>query len=45
MGRRQKEPTGVYKELVAFLEDYIENDGYETAPKYMLVPEVEFMDI
>ena len=41
----KKEPTGVYKELVEFLEDYIENGGYETAPKYMLVPEVEFMDI
>ena len=41
----KKEPTGVYKELVGFLEDYIENGGYETAPKYMLVPEVEFMDI
>ena len=40
----KKEPTGVYKELVEFLEDYIENGGYETA-KYMLVPEVEFMDI
>ena len=41
----KKEPTGVYKELVEFLEDYIENGGYETVPKYMLVPEVEFMDI
>lgn len=41
----KKEPTGVYKELVAFLEGYIENGGYETASKYMLVPEVEFMDI
>ena len=41
----KKEPTGVYKELVEFLEDYIENGGYETASKYMLVPEVEFMDI
>ena len=37
--------TGVYKELVEFLEDYIENGGYETTSKYMLVPEVEFMDI
>ena len=41
----KNEPTGVYKELVEFLEDYIENGGYETASKYMLVPEVEFMDI
>lgn len=41
----KKEPTGVYKELVEFLEDYIENGGYETASKYMLVQEVEFMDI
>ena len=41
----KKEPVGVYKELVEFLEDYIENGGYETASKYMLVPEVEFMDI
>lgn len=41
----KKEPTGVYKELVAFLEGYIRNGGYETASKYMLVPEVEFMDI
>ena len=43
--RAKKEPVGVYKELVEFLEDYIRNGGYETAPKYMLVPEVEFMDI
>lgn len=41
----KKEPTGVYKELVGFLEDYIRKGGYETASKYMLVPEVEFMDI
>lgn len=41
----KKEPTGVYKELVEFLEDYIRNGSYETASKYMLVPEVEFMDI
>lgn len=41
----KKEPIGVYKELVEFLEDYIRNGGYETASKYMLVPEVEFMDI
>lgn len=41
----KKAPTGVYKELVAFLEDYIKNGSYETAPKYMLVQEVEFMDI
>ena len=41
----KKEPTGVYKELVEFLEDSIKNGGYETASKYMLVPEVEFMDI
>lgn len=41
----KKEPVGVYKELVEFLEDYIRNGGYETASKYMLVPEVEFMDI
>ena len=40
-----KEPTGVYKELIGFLEDYIRKGGYETALKYMLVPEVEFMDI
>ena len=43
--RAKKEPTGVYKELVEFLKDYIKNGGYETASKYMLVPEVEFMDI
>lgn len=43
--RAIKEPTGVYKELVGFLEDYIRKGGYETAPKYMLIPEVEFMDI
>lgn len=43
--RAKKEPVGVYKELVEFLEDYIRNGGYETASKYMLVPEVEFMDI
>ena len=41
----KKEPVGVYKELVEFLEDYIKNGGYETASKYMLVSEVEFMDI
>ena len=41
----KKEPVGVYKELVEFLEDYIKNGGYETASKYMLIPEVEFMDI
>lgn len=41
----KKEPVGVYKELVEFLEDYIRNSGYETASKYMLIPEVEFMDI
>ena len=41
----KKEPVGVYKELVEFLEDYIRKGGYETASKYMLVPEVEFMDI
>ena len=41
----KKEPVGVYKELVEFLEDYIRNGGYETASKYMLIPEVEFMDI
>lgn len=41
----KKKPTGVYKELIEFLEDYIEKGGCETAPKYMLVPEVEFMDI
>ena len=43
--RATKEPTGVYKELVGFLKDYIRKGGYETAPKYMLIPEVEFMDI
>ena len=43
--RTKKEPAGVYKELVKFLEDYIRKGGYETASKYMLVPEVEFMDI
>ena len=43
--RAKKEPVGVYKELVEFLEDYIRNGGYETTSKYMLVPEVEFMDI
>ena len=43
--RAKKEPVGVYKELVGFLEDYIRKGGYETAPKYMLIPEVEFMDI
>ena len=41
----KKEPTGVYKELVEFLKDYIKNGGYKTASKYMLFPEVEFMDI
>ena len=41
----KKEPVGVYKELVEFLEDYIRNGSYETASKYMLIPEVEFMDI
>ena len=41
----KKEPVGVYKELVEFLEDYIRNGSYETASKYILVPEVEFMDI
>lgn len=43
--RAKKEPVGVYKELVEFLKDYIENGGFVTASKYMLVPEVEFMDI
>ena len=43
--RAKKEPVGVYKELVEFLKDYIRKGGYETTSKYMLVPEVEFMDI
>ena len=43
--RAKKVPVGVYKELVEFLKDYIENGGFVTASKYMLVPEVEFMDI
>jgi hypothetical protein len=40
-----EEPIGVYKELIKFLEEYIKNGGYESPSKYMIVPEVEFMDI
>lgn len=38
-------PIGVYKELVKFLKEYIKNGGCESPSKYMIVPEVEFMDI
>ena len=38
-------PIGVYKELLDFLKDYIKNGGCESSSKYMIVPEVEFMDI
>lgn len=41
----EEEPTGVYKELLEFLKDYISNGGCESESKYMIVPEVEFMDI
>lgn len=41
----EEEPTGVYKELLEFLKDYINNGGCESESKYMIVPEVEFMDI
>ena len=41
----EDEPTGVYKELLEFLKDYISNGGCESESKYMIVPEVEFMDI
>ena len=40
-----EEPIGVYKELLEFLKDYISNGGCESGSKYMIVPEVEFMDI
>lgn len=40
-----EEPIGVYKELLDFLKEYIKNGGCESASKYMIVPEVEFMDI
>lgn len=39
------EPIGVLKELADFLEEYIENGGCDSSSKYMIVPEVEFMDI
>ena len=41
----EEEPTGVYKELLEFLKDYISNGGCESESKYIIVPEVEFMDI
>ena len=41
----EDEPIGVLKELSEFLEKYIENNGCESPSKYMIVPEVEFMDI
>lgn len=41
----EEEPTGVYKELLQFLKDYIQNGGCLSESKYMIVPEVEFMDI
>ena len=41
----EEEPIGVYKELLEFLKDYINNGGCESESKYMIVPEVEFMDI
>lgn len=41
----EDEPIGVYKELLEFLKDYISNGGCESESKYMIVPEVEFMDI
>ena len=41
----KEKPIGVLKELAEFLEKYIENNGYESPSKYMIVPEVEFMDI
>lgn len=40
-----EEPIGVLKELAEFLQEYMKNDGCETPSKYVLVPEVEFMDI
>lgn len=41
----EEEPIGVYKELLEFLKDYISNGGCVSESKYMIVPEVEFMDI
>lgn len=41
----EDEPIGVLKELSEFLEKYIENGGCESPSKYMIIPEVEFMDI
>lgn len=41
----KEEPIGVYKELLEFLKAYIKEGGCESASKYMIVPEVEFMDI
>ena len=40
-----EEPIGVLKELTEFLEEYMKNGGYESPSKYMIVPDVEFMDI
>ncbi len=41
----EEEPIGVYKELLDFLKEYIKNGGCVSESKYMIVPEVEFMDI
>lgn len=41
----EEEPIGVYKELLEFLKAYIKDGCCESASKYMIVPEVEFMDI
>lgn len=41
----KEEPIGVYKELLEFLKDYIQNGCCESGSKFMIVPEVEFMDI
>lgn len=41
----KEEPIGVLKELSDFLEEYIKNGGCVNTSKYMIVSEVEFMDI
>ena len=41
----EEEPIGVYKELLEFLKAYIKEGGCVSESKYMIVPEVEFMDI
>ena len=41
----EEEPIGVLKELSEFLEEYIKNGGCVSESKYMIVSEVEFMDI